>query len=86
MDLVDEEDHVSTLLDLVDQSLDPALKLTPELCSGHQRGQIQQIKLLIRQPEGHIPGYDPLGDPFCYGSFAHAGLADQAGVVLLTAA
>ena len=85
MDLVDHQDDVAQALHLVDEALHPALELAPELGAGHQGRQIQQIDLLVPQLEGHIALCDPLGQPLGDGSLAHAGLTDQAGIVLLTA-
>ncbi len=74
-----------SLLDLVDQSLHAALKLAPELGTGHQSRQVQQIDLLVPQLKGHLPGGDALGQSLGNGGLAHAGLADEAGIVLLPA-
>ena len=74
-----------SLTDLLDQALHTAFKLAPELGAGHQRRQIQQVDLLIPQLEGHLAGHDALGQTLGNGGLAHAGLADQAGVVLLAA-
>ena len=46
-------------------------------------GHIQQIELLVLQPEGHIPPGNPLGNALSNSGFAYAGLTDQAGVILL---
>ena len=85
MDLVDHQDDVTQLFDLVDEALHPLLKLAPELGPGHQRRQVKEIDLLIPQLEGHIPRNDPLGKALRDGGLAHAGLADETGVVLLAA-
>ena len=85
VDLVDDQDDVAQLADLLDEALHAAFKLAPELGARHQRRQVQQVHLLIPQLEGHVPGGDALGQPLGNGGFAHAGLADEAGVVLLAA-
>ena len=85
MDLVDHQDDVAQLFDLVDEALHPLLKLAPELSPGHQRRQVEEVDLLIPQLEGHIPRNDPLGQALGNGGLAHAGLADETGVVLLAA-
>ena len=86
MDLVDEQDHVPSGLDLAQQALDPLLELAPELGACHKAGKIQQVDLLILQPGGHLSLCDPLGDALGDSGLAHTGFTDEAGVVLLTAA
>ena len=82
MDLVDEEDDISIGLHLVHQALDAALKLAPELGARHQGGQVQQLDLLVAQLGRDLPPGDAQGQALGHGGFAHAGLADEAGVVL----
>ena len=84
--LVNEQDDVAGAAHLADQALDPLLKLAAELGAGHQGGQVQQVDLLVRQAGGDLALHDVLGDALGDGGLAHAGLADQAGVVLLPAA
>ena len=85
VDLVDDQDHVAQLADLVDEALHPGLELAPELGPRHQGGQIQQIDLLLPELEGHCAVGNPLGQALGDGSLAHAGLTDEAGIVLLAA-
>ena len=66
-------------------ALHATLELAPELGAGHESRQIQEVDLLGTQLEGHVPGGDALGQALGDGGFAHAGLADEAGVVLLAA-
>ena len=82
---IDKEDDVSLLLDLVDQALHPALKLPAELGACHQGCEVQSPDLFILELVGHLSVRDLLGQAFRDGRLAHAGLADQAGVVLLPA-
>ena len=82
VDLIDKEDHIAVSLHLVHQALDPALKLAPELSARHQGGQIQQLDLLIPQSGRDLPSGNPQSQALCHGGLAHAGLADQTGVVL----
>ena len=72
-------------LHLVDEALHPALKLAPELGPGHQSREIQEINLLIPELKGHLSLSNPLGQALGNGGLAHAGLANEAGVVLLAA-
>ena len=85
MHLVDDQDDVAQLADLLDQALHPALKLAAELGACHQGGEIQQIDLLVLELIGDVPLGDLHGQPLGDGRLAHAGLADEAGVVLLPA-
>ena len=85
MDLVDDQDDISQLTDLLDKALHTAFKLAPELGPGHQSRQVQQVYLLIPQLEGHVAGHNALGQTLGNGRLAHAGFADEAGVVLLAA-
>ena len=86
VDLVNKKDHVAGGLDLAQQPLDPLFKLAAELGAGHKGGQVQQVDFLVLQPGGHLAFGNTLGDAFGNGGFAHAGFADQAGVVFLPAA
>ena len=85
MYLVDDQNDVAQLADLLDEPLHAALELSPELGTGHQSRQIQQIDLLVPQLEGDLPGGDALGQSLGNGSLAHAGFTDEAGIVLLPA-
>ena len=85
VDLVNHQDDVSALADLLNEALHAALELAPELGASHQGGEIQQVDLPVPQLEGHVPLGDALGQALGDGGLAHAGLADEAGVVLLPA-
>ena len=85
MDLVDDQNDISGLFDLVDQALHAAFKLTAELGARHHGGHIQHINFFVQQLVGHLAVHNPLGQSLGNGGFTHAGLADQAGVVLLAA-
>ena len=83
--LVDDKDHVAFLLDLFHQALHAALELAAELSAGYQGRQVKKMNFLAQQLVGHVPFRDAARQPFRDGRLAHAGLADQAGVVLLSA-
>ena len=85
MDFVDDQDDVPQLLDLFDETLHAALKLAPELGACHKRGQVQQVDLLVLELIGHVALENLHGQALGDGRFAHAGLTDEAGVVLLAA-
>ena len=85
MNLINHQNDIAALLDLTDQALHAALKLTTELGTSHQSRQIQQKNLLVPELIGNISGGDSLGKTLRNGSFANARLADQTGVVFLAA-
>ena len=85
MNLVNDQDDIAAGLDLRDQALHAAFELAPELGARHQSSEIQQENLLVPQLIGHIPRHNSLGQAFCNGCLANAGLAHQAGIVLLAA-
>ena len=81
--LIDEQDDPALgLLHLVEDSLQPLLKLAPVLGSGHQTAHIQGEDGLVLQRAGHVPLDDPLGQSLGDSGFAYAGLADEDGVIL----
>ena len=82
MHLIDEEDDVAVLLNLLHHLLDTLLKFAPVLGAGHHAGKVQRQELLIQQVLRHIAHGDLPGQALGDGSLAHAGLTDQAGVVL----
>ena len=86
MHLVDEQNHVAVGLDLVHQPLDAAFKLAAELRAGHQRGEVEQVDFFFAQAGGHIALRNANGKTLRNRGFAHAGLTDQTGIVLCSAA
>ena len=86
MDLVNKQNDVAGGLDLADKALDALLKLAAELGACHKGGHVQQVDLLVLQPRGNLALGDALGNALGDGGLADTGLADQTGVVLLTAA
>ena len=85
MHLVDDQDDVAQGLDLLNEALHTALELAPELSARHHGGHVQQPDLLVLELIGHLATGDALGQTLGHGGFAHARLADKAGVVLLAA-
>ena len=83
MNLIDDQDDIAQLLDLFNEALHAAFKLAAELGAGHQGRQIQQVDLLILELIGNVFLHNPLGQTFRNGRLANAGLADEAGIVLL---
>ena len=83
MQLVDEEDDLPLgLFHLVEDGLQPLLKLAPVLGPGHQGAHVQGEDGLVLQGGGHVSLDDPLGQALGDGGFAHAGLADEHRVIL----
>ncbi len=85
MQFVDEEDDATYPAHLRQDVLDPLLKLAPVLGARHHGGQVQGKQTLGAQLVGHIPGHHPAGQPLGHGGLAHAGFADEGGIVLLAA-
>ena len=85
VDLVDDQDDIAQLADLLNEALHAALKLAAELGARHQGSEVQKINLLVQQLVGHLTLGDFHGQTLGNGGLAHAGLADETGVILLTA-
>ena len=85
VDLVNNQNNVSALLDLTDQTLHAAFKLASKLGTCYQSSQIQKEDFLITQLVGNIAGCDPLSKTFCNSGFTDAGFTNQTGIVLLPA-
>ena len=84
MDLINDKNDIAAGLDLANQTLHTALKLTSELGACHKGGQIQQKHFLIAELIGHIPLCDPLGKPLSNGGLTNARLTNKARVILLS--
>ena len=65
--------------------LDPLLKLAPVLAARHDAAHVQGENPLAHQHLGDVPLHNALGQPLHHGALAHAGLADENGVVLRAA-
>ena len=87
VDLVDERDDLAVrVLDLLQHSLEPLLELAAVLGAGHHGREVQRDQGLAAQAFRDVAGHDPLGQAFDDGGLAHAGFADDDGVVLGAAA
>ena len=87
MELVNEEDDGALGgLDLRQEGLEALLELTPKLCPGHQRSEVERQHLLVLQALRNIPHGDALRDAFDDGGLSDAGFTDQHRVVLGSAA
>ena len=60
----------------------PFLKFAAEFRARNQRAHIQREQLAVLQAVGHVAAHDALRKSFGNRGFAHAGLADQHGIVL----
>ena len=83
MQLVDEEHDLALgLLHFLDEALEALLKLAPVLGARHQGPHVQAHDPQALEALGHVPLVDALGQALHDGSLAHAGFADEYGVVL----
>src|ERR1019366_8760627 len=81
-----EQDDVLGALDLVHHGLDALLELAAVLGAGDHQGEVKGDDLLFRKDLGHVARRNFLSEAFDDGSLAHAGLADEHGIVLGAAA
>ncbi|GKT46678.1 uncharacterized protein ColSpa_06859 [Colletotrichum spaethianum] len=83
VDLVDEEDnHLLGVLNLLQNTLHPLLKLSAVLASGHQGADVKRQQLAGLEVVGHIAVDDALGETLDDGSLTDTGLTNEDGVVL----
>ena len=80
--LVHKQHNVPRVLHLVYKGLHAALKLPSELCSRHQRGEVEKIQLLALQTERNVAARELQRYSLRDRGLAHAGLADKTGIVL----
>ena len=85
VELVDEQDDVAALRDLLHHLLQALLELAPVLRPGHEGREVERVDLLVLQELRHLVGGDARREALHDCGLAHAGLADQHGVVLLAA-
>src|SRR3954452_5021567 len=81
--LVHEQDDVAAgVLDLGQDRLEALLELAAVLRAGQQRADVERDDAAVAQRLGDVAGDDPLGEALDDRGLAHAGLADEDGVVL----
>ena len=85
MHLIDDQNDIALLADLLDESLHAAFKLASELRSGNKSRKVKQVDLLVAQLIRHLVHCYALCKALGHGGLADAGLADEAGIVLLAA-
>ena len=86
MNLVDEDDDVGVLLQLFQQGAYALFKLSAILCSCHHSSHVEVHQTLVEEHWRCAVACDELCKTLDDGAFTHARLADENGVVLLTAA
>jgi hypothetical protein len=84
--LVDEDDGVLILHQLFHDGLEPLFKLAAVFGAGHDEREVEAEDALVGEEAGHFAVGDALGEAFDDGRLAHAGLADEHGIVLGAAA
>mmetsp|Transcript_30436 Transcript_30436/g.59456 ORF Transcript_30436/g.59456 Transcript_30436/m.59456 type:complete len:202 (-) Transcript_30436:10-615(-) len=83
MNLVNEEDDAALRCShLLENPLEPLLKVPAVLGTGHNRRQIQAPHRLIPDRLGHLSGHNTLSKTLRNGSFAHTRLPNEHRVVL----
>ena len=80
--LVDKEDRVLRPADFVHHRLDALLELAAVFRAGDHHRQVQHHDAAIQEQLGDVPLDHALGKSLDDGGFAHAGLAQQHGIVL----
>ena len=82
VELVDEQDDVAAGADLLEHLLEALLEVAAVAGARHQRAEVERVELLAHDRLGHVALGDGLGQALDDGGLAHAGLADEDGVVL----
>src|SRR5215212_6973808 len=82
VELVDEQDRVVRVPELLDDLLEALLELAAVLRPGDERTDVEGQHALVEQDVRHVPGDDPMGEPFGDRGLADTRLADQCRVVL----
>ena len=67
---------------IVEHGFEPLFKFAAIFGTGNQRGQIEHQQALVAQAVGHFAIHDALRQAFHNRGFAHAGLADEHGIIL----
>ena len=86
VDLVDEEDRGRIGLQLLEHRLQALLEVAAVLGAGQQRAHVERIDAGLLEDLRHVALDDAPRQALGDGGLAHAGLADQQGIVLAPAA
>ena len=86
MYLIDEKDDLGVLCELIDDGFEAFLELSAVLRACHDTREVEHDDALVKEQPGHLTCHDALCQAFHDGALAHAGQADEDGVVLLPAA
>ena len=86
MKLINEQKNISILADFIDYIFNTFLKLAAVFGSCHHSSQIQNTQPSAPDGIRHFSSCDPGCQSFYNGSLAYPRLADQAGIVLGSAA
>jgi len=86
VDLVDEKDDIGVVLQLVDDGADALFELPAILRAGYHGAHVERDDALVVEHARDVVRHNAHGQSFDDGRLADAGLADEHGVVLLTAA
>ena len=83
MQLVDEQHDGPGAVDhFLDERLEAVLEFAAVLRAGEHRAEVERHHALVLEAFGHVAGHDAPREAFGDGRLAHAGLADQHGIVL----
>ena len=80
--LVDEENDIAVLAHLLDYLLEALLELAAVLGAGDKGAHVEHADALAAQDVRHLAVAHQLGQALDHSGLAHAGLADEQGVVL----
>ena len=69
------------LFDFLEHGLEAVFELAAILCAGEHGAEVERDDALVSQAFGHVAGDDAAGEAFDDGGLAHAGLADEDGIV-----
>ena len=83
VELVDEQDDLALAPDdFLQERLETVLEFAAVFRPRQHRAQVQRNHPLVFESFRHVARHDAARQPFGNGGFAHAGLADQDGIVL----
>ena len=86
VELVDEKDDVRVGFQVFDDALEPLFEIAPVARSGYYGGYVQRDEPLTAEGRRDVAGRDLEGEALHDRGLAHAGLADEHGIVLLAPA